>query len=189
VTWNVPNLLSAYRLAVLPVILWALAAGRRDTFFVLICVSLVTDILDGWIARHFRLETEFGARLDTAADDLTYLAAFLGFLVLEPDFLWTHRVGFALLLASKLLPIAVSLVRFHRTTSLHLYSSKAVGYAQGFFIFFYYVLGFSSWYFLFTVALSVVACLEKLAVLLALPELRSNARGLYWVLASTRLRA
>jgi cardiolipin synthase len=189
VIWNLPNVLSAYRLAVLPVIVWTIAAGHRDAFFVLICVSLVTDILDGWIARRFHLETEFGARLDTAADDLTYVVAFLGFLVLERDFLWTHRVAFALLLLSKLLPIAVSLLRFRRTTSLHLYSSKATGYVQGFFIFGYYVLGYSAWYFYFMVTFSVLAGLEKLAVLLVLPELRSNARGLYWILATSRQRA
>jgi len=189
VTWNLPNILSAYRLAVVPVILWAIATGRRDAFFVLICVSLVTDILDGWIARHFHLETEFGARLDTLADDATYLTAFLGFVVLDQDFVWTHRVAFGLLLLSKLAPIGVSLLRFGRTTSLHLYSSKATGYVQGFFIFGYYLAGYSAWYFYFTVAFSLLACTEKLLVLLIVPELRSNARGLYWILADTRPRA
>lgn len=188
-TWNLPNVLSAYRLAVVPVILWAIAAGRRDAFFTLICVSLVTDILDGWIARHFHLETEFGARLDTLADDVTYVTAFLGFVAIDQDFVWTHRVAFGLLLLSKLGPIAVSLLRFGRTTSLHLYSSKATGYVQGFFIFGYYVAGYSPWYFHFTVAFSLLAAAEKLAVLLIIPELRSNARGLWWILADGRRRA
>jgi len=187
--WTLPNALSAYRLAVLPVVVWTIATGRRDAFFVLICISLLTDILDGWIARRFHLESEFGARLDTAADDLTYAAAFAGFLTIDGGFFWLHRVGFCLLLASKLLPIVVSLMRFRRTTSLHLYSSKLTGYVQGFFIFGYYVLGYSAWYFHFTVAFSVLASLEKLAVLVVLPELRSNARGLYWVLAGVRQRA
>ena len=187
--WNLPNLVSAYRLGVVPVILWAIASGYRGTFFTLICVSLVTDILDGWIARHFHLETEFGARLDSLADDATYFTAFLGLVALEPGFVWTHRVAFGLLLLGELAPLALSLVRFGRSTSLHLYSSKATGYVQGFLIFGYFVAGYSAWYFYFAIAFSVVACLEKLVILLIIPEMRSNVRGLYWILADQRQRA
>jgi cardiolipin synthase (CMP-forming) len=186
---NLPNLLSAYRLVVVPVILWMIYSGRRDAFFTLICVSLVTDILDGWIARHFHLETEFGARLDSLADDATYLTAFLGLVVLDHDFVWSHRVGFGLLALAELLPLGVSLVRFGRSTSLHLYSSKLTGYAQGFLIFSYFLVGYHAWYFYFTVAVSVLSCLEKIAILLIVPKLRSNARGLYWILTEKRPQA
>ena len=45
--FNLPNLLSSYRLVVAPVlVLLALNDGR--TFFVLLlCISFVTDVLDG----------------------------------------------------------------------------------------------------------------------------------------------
>jgi len=186
---NVPNVLSAYRLMIVPVILGTIAAGHRSAFFILVSVSLVTDILDGWIARRFHLETELGARLDSLADDATYFTAFLGLVVLEPDFVGAHRAAFGLLLLSELLPLALSLVRFGRSTSLHLYSSKVTGYAQGILIFSYFVLGYHAWYFYLTVATSVLAAVEKVAILLVVPELRSNARGLFWVLADTRGRA
>ena len=94
-----------------------------------------------------------------------------------------------MLLLCKLAPIGVSLLRFGRTTSLHLYSSKATGYVQGFFILGYYLAGYSAWYFHFTVAFSLLACAEKVLVLLIVPELRSNARGIYWILADLRTRA
>ena len=186
---NVPNLLSAYRLLAAPVILWTIAAGRRPAFFALVCVSLVTDILDGWIARRFHLETDFGARLDSLADDATYFLAFLGLVVLEQDFVWAHRLAFALLLLCELAPLGLCLGRFGRPTSLHLYSSKATGYVQGFFIFGYWVWGYVAWYFHFTIAFSLLACAEKLVILLIIPELRSNVRGLPWVLAEARPRS
>jgi CDP-diacylglycerol--glycerol-3-phosphate 3-phosphatidyltransferase len=185
---NLPNVVSAYRLTVVPVILWAIFSGHRNAFFTLICVSLVTDILDGWIARHLHLETAFGARLDSLADDVTYFTAFLGLAVLEQEFIWTHRLAFGLLLLSKLVPLGVSLARFGRPTSLHLYSSKATGYVHGFFIFGYCVAGYSAWYFYFTISFSVLAAVEKLLVLLVIPELQSNLRGLYWILADIRPR-
>jgi CDP-diacylglycerol--glycerol-3-phosphate 3-phosphatidyltransferase len=186
---NVPNVLSAYRLLMIPIILGAMVMGRRSLFFTLICVSLVTDILDGWIARRFHLETEFGARLDSLADDATYFTAFLGFVVLETDFLWVHRVAFGVLLGFKLVPLAVSFWRFGRSTSLHLYSSKITGYLQGIFVFSYFVFGYGAWYFYLMIGFSVLASCEKLLILLTIPELNSNMRGLYWILRSRRLRA
>jgi len=180
---NVPNLLSAYRLLAVPVIGWAIAGGRRDAFFILVCVSLVTDVLDGWIARRFRLETEFGARLDSLADILTSLAALVGFVTLEHTFVREHRAAFTALLVFNLTPQAFCLLRFRRPTCLHLYSSKVMGYAQGFFVLGYYLAGYTAWAFHLMVAVSLLAYTEALAVLVVLPRLRSNVRGLYWVLA------
>jgi phosphatidylglycerophosphate synthase len=182
VQWNVPNVLSAYRLVVVPIILGTIALRQRDIFFMLICVSLATDILDGWIARHFHLETEFGARLDSLADNATYFMAFLGFVLLESDFLFAHLAAFGLLLSFKVIPHGISIWRFGRSTSLHLYSSKATGYIQGFFVLGYFVLGYSAWYFHFMIVFSVLASVEKLVILMIIPELRSNMRGLYWIL-------
>jgi cardiolipin synthase (CMP-forming) len=184
--WTVPNVLSAYRLLAVPAILWTIAAGHRDAFFVLVCVSLVSDILDGWIARRFHLETEFGARLDTVADLATAFVTFVGFIVLEASFVRAHGVAFASLLVMNLTPQLVCLARFRRPTSLHLYSSKITGYLQGFFILGYFLLGYLPWYFYAMVTFSLLAYTEALVILLVIPRLRSNVRGLYWVLSEMR---
>jgi CDP-diacylglycerol--glycerol-3-phosphate 3-phosphatidyltransferase len=181
-TLNVPNLLSGYRLIVIPVILVTIVLGYREAFFTLVCVSLATDILDGLIARTFRLQTEFGARLDSLADDATYFMTFLGSVVLETDFVWAHRIAFGVLLLFKLIPLSVSLGRFGRSTSMHLYSSRVVGYLQGIFVFVYFLFGFVGWYFYLMIAGSILAACEKLVILLVIPELRSNMRSLYFVL-------
>jgi cardiolipin synthase len=183
---NVPNLLSAYRLFAIPFILWAILESRRNAFFILVCVSLVTDILDGWIARRFHLETEFGARLDSLADIATSLTALLGFVILEQAFVSAHRVAFASLLVFNLTPQAVCLARFRRPTSLHLYSSKVMGYLQGFFILGYFMAGYRPWFFYLMITASLLAYTEALLILLIIPRLRSNVRGLYWVLSAAR---
>ncbi|HKU65587.1 MAG TPA: CDP-alcohol phosphatidyltransferase family protein, partial [Rhizomicrobium sp.] len=75
---NIPNALSAYRLGMVPVLAGLALTGREKFFVLLIVISLVSDILDGLIARAFRLQTAFGAKLDSIADDATYIAAFIG---------------------------------------------------------------------------------------------------------------
>jgi len=75
---NIPNALSAYRLAMAPVLTGLALTGREKPFVFLIVVSLITNIMDGLIARAFRLQSQFGAKLDSIVDDATYVAAFTG---------------------------------------------------------------------------------------------------------------
>jgi cardiolipin synthase (CMP-forming) len=75
---NVPNILSFYRIITFPFILYFILTGRENLFAIFIIINLVTDVLDGLIARAFNLETEFGARLDSMADNFTYVLAILG---------------------------------------------------------------------------------------------------------------
>lgn len=73
---TIPNLLSAFRLALVPVIVW-LYCGRGDyhlTAWVLL-LSGATDIVDGFIARRFDMVSDLGKVLDPVADKLTQAAA------------------------------------------------------------------------------------------------------------------
>ncbi|HIK16183.1 MAG TPA: CDP-alcohol phosphatidyltransferase family protein [Leptolyngbyaceae cyanobacterium M33_DOE_097] len=69
--WTIPNLLSIYRLVVFPVLVFAILKQQEQLFSFLFFISLITDILDGWIARTFHMESELGAKLDSWADTLT----------------------------------------------------------------------------------------------------------------------
>jgi len=179
---NIPNLLSAYRLLALPFIAWAIWKGDRQLYIVLMSVNLITDILDGFIARRFNLQTELGARLDSTADLGTYVMAFAGFIVLEKEFVQEMRWPFFLLLGCYALPQLLSFLRFKRNTSFHLYSSKVTGYLQGIFIFTYFVFGFSPWYFWLMWTVSLLAYFEGLVIVSLIPQLRSNVKGIYWML-------
>jgi cardiolipin synthase len=76
--WTVPNVLSMIRLALVPVFL-ALVMLERDVLALLVLVvSVVTDYLDGVIARRFRQITRLGQLIDPAADRLFIFAAILG---------------------------------------------------------------------------------------------------------------
>jgi len=71
---HLPNLLSALRLLLaLPV---ALAIGYRDypTALVLAALAALSDALDGFLARRFRWQSQFGAALDPLADKLLLVA-------------------------------------------------------------------------------------------------------------------
>ena len=76
--FTVPNMMSFFRIALIPFIIWAyLGLKNVPVAVVLIAVSAVTDILDGWVARRFNQVSEFGIFIDPVADKLTQGALLL----------------------------------------------------------------------------------------------------------------
>ncbi|MNJ91926.1 CDP-diacylglycerol--glycerol-3-phosphate 3-phosphatidyltransferase [compost metagenome] len=177
--WNIPNVLSGYRILVFPVICYTLFSGNDRLFIILLSVNLVSDILDGFIARRFNMQTEFGARLDSIADIGTYICAFAGMFRFHFDFISENRFGFIGMMSLYLIPQLISLVKFRRSPSLHLYSNKITGYIQGIFIFTFFHFGNYPPYFYFMIAFSSLAYLEELACVLYLDELQSNVKTFY----------
>ena len=87
-SWNwkkeiltVPNLLSLFRLALIPVYISAYLRAQTGQDHALaagiLAVSCLTDLLDGIIARRFHMISHVGKVLDPLADKLTQLALFL----------------------------------------------------------------------------------------------------------------
>ena len=81
---NLANLLTVLRLLLVPVFLFFLFAGdghhsgSRVAAFAVFAVAVITDRLDGWLARTYGLETEFGKLADPIADKLLIGSALIG---------------------------------------------------------------------------------------------------------------
>ena len=92
---TIPNLLSLVRLALIPVIVW-LYSYQKNYYAAIgvILLSGATDIIDGWIARHFNMVSDFGKILDPIADKLTQ-AALLICLLSKYTLMWSLIVVFA----------------------------------------------------------------------------------------------
>ncbi len=81
---NIPNTLTVIRFfLIIPFVFYFM---RNDYLaaFVILAVSGVTDMLDGWIARKFNQFTELGEMLDPLFDKLTQAAVAICFAVKEP---------------------------------------------------------------------------------------------------------
>ncbi len=72
---TVPNLLSLFRLGLLPVYVRVYLNAAQDNDYLiaggLMAVSCLTDLLDGWIARKLDQVTTLGKILDPLADKIT----------------------------------------------------------------------------------------------------------------------
>lgn len=72
---TIPNILSFFRLALIPVIVWLYVFKQSPEWTIIILiVSGATDIIDGFIARRFNMVSDFGKAIDPIADKLTQIA-------------------------------------------------------------------------------------------------------------------
>lgn len=72
---TLPNLLSLFRLLLIPLIVWVYVIKRNPLWTCIILVlSGVTDVVDGIIARKCNMVSDFGKAFDPIADKLTQIA-------------------------------------------------------------------------------------------------------------------
>ena len=85
--WNVPNILTAARIVMVPIFAWVLLAYPQDPTMRWVAtgiflVAIATDALDGNIARKYNLVTDFGKLWDPIADKALTGMAFVGLSIL-----------------------------------------------------------------------------------------------------------
>jgi CDP-diacylglycerol--glycerol-3-phosphate 3-phosphatidyltransferase len=99
--WNLPNALTALRLAMVPFFGWALLVvdGRsvlwRCVAFLIFVAAMVTDRIDGEIARNRDLVTNFGKIADPIADKALTGMAFVGLSLVDGIWWWVTAVVLA----------------------------------------------------------------------------------------------
>ena len=81
---NVPNVLTLMRICVVPLLALLIARGHGISACLVLILAGITDILDGWIARKYQLETAVGKLLDPVADKI-FLCVAVVFLVARPE--------------------------------------------------------------------------------------------------------
>jgi phosphatidylglycerophosphate synthase len=121
---TIPNCISAARLLAAPVLVVLAAWGYEPLFLGIALLLLLTDWVDGRIARAYGQETTFGARLDAFSDVAIYICITIGIGVLRTEQFWTERYWLAGIGGSYLLSLAVCLVKFRCLPNYHTRLSK-----------------------------------------------------------------
>ena len=80
---NIPNLISLARILLVPVIVWAIASNEMQVAFGLFVVAGLSDLVDGFLAKQFRMATELGAYLDPLADKAMLVSIYVTLGIVE----------------------------------------------------------------------------------------------------------
>jgi len=187
VAMNLPNTITLLRLLATPLLVWLAWHEREQGFLWLLFACLISDVLDGFLARHLQLQSELGSRLDSWADAAIYLSMPLCAWWLWPDLIRAELLWVLAVVASVALPALAGLIKFGQTTSYHTWSAKlaALGVASGALLMF---VGGPVWLFRLATPLAVLAALEEIAITCLLRETHSNIPSLWHLLRRQRSR-
>lgn len=124
-----PNVVSAVRIALIPGVLAAAAAGSRRWFVVLLVITLSTDALDGALARWLDAYSELGRKLDSIADYLMMITGLIGIRLLWPEIFQRELVWVCAGLTAFFSVVIYGFVRLGRVPCYHTWASKALAVA------------------------------------------------------------
>ncbi|MFP6684774.1 MAG: CDP-alcohol phosphatidyltransferase family protein [Polyangiaceae bacterium] len=116
--------MSAFRVVCAPVLLALAWNGATGTFLTLFGLGLLSDVLDGALARRLGQESEFGARLDQWADFALWVCFPLGAWWLWPELVNSEAPYVILAIVCLLLPTAIAYLKYREVPGYHTWSAK-----------------------------------------------------------------
>ena len=166
---KLPNLLSILRLILAPVMVaQAWLTGSRPWFLGLFGAALLTDALDGFLARRLHAESDLGRRLDSWGDYALTATAVAGICLLWPGVVLTEWPWFVITLVGCFSIVAYGLIRWHRVLGYHTWLAKfmAAALPTGVLVM---LFGWSPLPFHIAVILQVLCGIEEMVIAFVLP--------------------
>jgi cardiolipin synthase len=177
----VPNQITAVRFLMVP-LTWGLAlAGLPGYIGPSLAVCLVSDALDGHMARRLNQVTEFGGRFDSLADNILIPSALVWLLMFKPAVFADHTALSLLAIGTYASSLTVGWIRFRRFGNLHLYLSKVSGVVQYVFIIHTFMApGYNTWLFHLAISLFFLSSLETLLLQLTRSEANAQMKSIFF---------
>jgi len=185
--WYIINGITLYRIVAAPFLLILLFTGQHHIFKWLLGVSFFTDLIDGFLARKFKVTSLLGTKLDSIGDDLTVLVGVTGLFVLKFDFIKEQRIVFFILLALFAIQVSYALIRYRKMTSFHTYLAKTAALLQGVFLLLVFFTDEPILILFYAAAgITMLELIEETVMVHLLPTWQDNVKGLYEVLKKKR---
>lgn len=175
---NLPNALSVLRLLLAPVLLWAAHQELRGLFLWVLGLALLTDLLDGHLARRWGQTTELGVKLDSWGDLTTYAAMVAGLMWLWPEIFAREQWFVYLAIGFYLIPVITSLLKFRELPRYHTWAAKisALLMAPAYYLL---VLSAIAWPFRLVVVFHIWVAIEEVIITLMLTRRQYDVPTLF----------
>lgn len=121
---TLPNTLTFARMAAAPILIVLALQGWAQAFYGVFTAAVLSDVIDGVLARRLGQVTEFGSRLDVAADWSSWGAGVIGIVILLPDRMVPELPYMLTGVLAVGLALAVTYPRHHRLAIYHSWSSR-----------------------------------------------------------------
>jgi CDP-diacylglycerol--glycerol-3-phosphate 3-phosphatidyltransferase len=147
-------------------------------FLLLFALGLLTDFLDGVLARRWGQETDFGATLDQWGDFALWVALPFGAWWLWPEILRREALYVIVALVCLLAPTAIAFLKYREVPGYHTRSAKLSSVLMGVAVPLLLLFDFP-WPFRIAALWQVVAAVDETGITLILPECRHDVPSLF----------
>lgn len=187
--WYVINGITLYRIVAAPILLLLVFSGELEIFKWLLGISFFTDLIDGFLARRFKVASVLGTRLDSIGDDLTVLVGVIALFVTKMEFIKEQKFIFILLLLLFLAQTTYAFIRYGKITNFHTWLAKTAALLQGVFLLLAFFTDEPNLVLFYTAALiTMLELIEEIILVRLLPNWETNVQGIYWVLKKKEKR-
>lgn len=169
----IPNIMSCIRLMIAFCFLFT--CQERITFLLGYLICGCTDVLDGYLARRWKVSSKIGALLDSLADVVVIAMMFVRIFLKLPWEIWM-MAWIGLIALIRISSVLVGVFRFHTIALIHTYGNKLTGLLLFFFPICYLRMNFTIVVIVLCFVASIAA-LDELIVMIASQTLDRDTKG------------
>jgi CDP-diacylglycerol--glycerol-3-phosphate 3-phosphatidyltransferase len=179
---KLPFILIAFRLTLAPLLLYigyTYHQAYRGLIVWLLFLGLISDILDGIIAREQQVSSAALRRLDSQTDMIFWLSAGFTAWFIWPDTIKENKAGIYALLGMEVCCYVVSLIKFGRETCTHAYLSKCWGLTLLAAFTDLILNGNAGSLFMFCLIVGIISHTDRILITLILPQWQHDVPSAY----------
>ena len=175
-TW--PNRITLARLLLSPTMILFGQWGHRQTFLILFAVLLASDMLDGFLARRLKQQTEIGSQLDTAGDVMMCITVMIGGWFIWPDLMINEAIFFLSTIAMLGVSGLTALIKFRHLPSYHTWTAKCSTALLGIGVWFLFA-EITPWIFRIAVGALAASAIEEIGITLLSKQWHANVPTIF----------
>jgi len=176
---SLPNQLTFLRFLSIPVLWFFAFLQFKIAFVILFAFAGLTDMLDGYLARRLKKESDFGAWFDSLADNIISASLLFWIWRLLPELLKENVVLILVVFGLFLSSLVIGYIKYKKMIDYHLYTNKAANVFL--YVFFLHALlfGVHIIFFYLTLLIIAVGLLEEIAMTLTNGKVESNKKSVF----------
>lgn len=127
---NLPQKLILFRFLLAPIIIglaYFIGENSKSLILILMYLGLISDILDGIVARKKNISSERLRRLDSQVDMIFWLSLGISTWILYPDIIKNNAPAIWMILGMEIACYVISILKFKKETCTHAFLSKIWG--------------------------------------------------------------
>ena len=184
--FNFVDWISFYRILAAPLLLVLLWLNKRELFTWFLLISYFTDMIDGFLARKFKISSARGSQLDSFGDQVTFSIGLIGLFIFEYEFILENLFLILIAFIPYIIQMIIAYFKYGKTTAFHTYLAKISALIQGTFILCALFFMPNYWLFYAMIIFGILETTEEIILIFMHEEWASDIKGIYWVLRDKR---